>query len=491
MQEWGRTIFLILVLTVAAAVAPWPGAGNASTPQPNGDWTGTYVLPGGTTPVQIDTQLRGSTAFVALGPGHASLQSVPLKRHGSTISFSIPGAPAPVNFDLHLQRRVLTGSVKQGRVTGKVRLSAGKATLARFLGSYRTASGDTLIVIDLSRLSIPPQVIDVGTDGFRALYSRNETAFVIGSGNETRKPVAGNIQFSRDGSALNESLAGAAPVRAIRISYHEEEVRYRSGSATIAATLVLPRGTGPFPAAMMVHGSGGSFRDEGQAFSSFLAARGIASLKIDKRGIGESGGVFPGEGAGAQSVATYASDTVAGGRFLAAQPNIDHKKIGLFGGSQAGWIIPKAAADSGSLFSYAVILSGPVVSVGETAYYSLLTTQGAVTPQMTPDQIDAAVLQGRPSGVDPRPWLRKLRIPMFWVYGGLDQHQPTRLDVTALEGLKASTGADFSWVVFPKANHGLVDTKTGLNSEAATAPGFSHGLFASMANWLHDHSIGI
>jgi hypothetical protein len=76
------------------------------------------------------------------------------------------------------------------------------------------------------------------------------------------------------------------------------------------------------------------------------------------------------------------------------------------------------------------------------------------------------------------------------VYGDLDQNQPTRLDIPALEDLKAATGADFSWVVFLEANHGLVVTKTGLNSEAAASPSFAHGLFGSLAAWLHAHSLG-
>jgi uncharacterized protein len=233
-----------------------------------------------------------------------------------------------------------------------------------------------------------------------------------------------------------------------------------------------------------------AIRWPGQAFSNFLAARGIASLTMDKRGEGESGGTYLGDFAGEQAIAGYAADVVAGGKFLASQPSIDAHRIGLFGGSQAGWVIPRAVVTGGSLFSFAVILSGPVVSQGESDLYASLCYQGSRTPDMTPEQIDAAVRAAGPSGVDPRPDLRRLHIPMFWVYGGLDQNQPTRLDIPALENLKAGTGADFSWVIFPHANHGLVDTKTGLNSEAAASPAFAHGLFASLATWLNAHSLG-
>ncbi|HEX6509796.1 MAG TPA: hypothetical protein VF221_19385, partial [Chloroflexota bacterium] len=63
-------------------------------------------------------------------------------------------------------------------------------------------------------------------------------------------------------------------------------------------------------------------------------------------------------------------------------------------------------------------------------------------------------------------------------------------DLPALQELKAATGGDFSWVVFPTANHGLVETRTGLNSEAAASPNFAPGLFAALTTWLHTHALG-
>jgi dienelactone hydrolase len=384
----------------------------------------------------------------------------------------------------------LIGTVAEGAVKGVVRLTRGRPRLSRFLGTYRTADGDVLIILDLSRLGVPPSLIDVGSDGLHGLYQIDPTTYAVGAGQDLRNPVAGNIRFAAGGSSLTESFMGAAVVHAMRMPFHAREVRFRNGKVPLAGTLLLPEGTGPFPAVVMAHGAGPSLRDEGQAFSNLLAAHGIASLTMDKRGEGESGGAYLGDFAGEQAIAGYASDVVAGGKFLGTQPAIDPHRIGLFGGSQAGWVIPRAAATGGSLFSFGVILSGPVVSQGESDYYASLCYQGNQTPNMTPEQIDAAVRAAGPSGVDPQPDLRRLSIPIFWVYGGLDQNQPTRLDIPALERLKAATGADFSWVVFPAANHGLVDTRTGLNSEAASSPNFARGLFASLVTWLRAHSLG-
>lgn len=487
----GRYRLLFPVLVTLGLVAPGSArAGRATAGIRDGDWIGAFTLPASAAPVAVDLQLHGTTAAVALGPGHAALHTTTVHRRSSSISFSLPGVPAPLAFSFRLRGRALTGSARQGAATGKARLVPATPSLNRFLGTYRTTAGDFLVVNDLRRLGPPIWLIDVGTDLLRGMYRVSATNYAIGAGTATRDPVAGSIHFARDGFSLTATIPGVGAVQATRVRFSEEEVRFRNGGVTLAGTLTLPEGSGPFPAVMMVHGSGASLRDEGQTFSNFLAAHGIASLTPDKRGVGQSGGIFPGEFASEAAVATYSADAIAGGLFLATQHIVDQSRIGLFGGSQAGWIIPLAAAHARALFSFAEILSGPVLSVAESDYYAQLTHQGDYPPEMTPDQIDAAVRKLGPGGVDPRPVLRTLRIPIFWVYGGLDQNQPTRLDVPVLEELKASTHADFSWVVFPDANHGLVITKTGLNVEAAAAPGFAHGLFASIDGWFRAHAIG-
>jgi pimeloyl-ACP methyl ester carboxylesterase len=466
--------------------------GKAGAGVQDGDWSGSFTLPvaATTAPVRVDLQLHGTMAVVALGPGHAADQSVVVQRSGATLRFALPGIPTPLQFALQLHGRALSGSATQGAAKGRVRLTLGQPSFPRFLGTYRLPGGDILIVSDYRRIQYPRWLADVGTDGLRGIYRLRATNYAIGKGVSKRKPEAGSIQFARDGSSLSRSIPGTSGEHAVHLSFRQEEVRFANGDVALAGTLTLPAGAGPFPAVVLVHGSGASLRDEDQNWQGFLASHGIASLSMDKRGVGQSGGSFPGEFPNDWAVATYASDAEAGGRFLATQPLIASKRIGLFGGSQAGWIIAEAAAEAGSLFSFAVILSGPVVSVGESDYYAELTTQGATKPSLTLEQIDAQVLAQGPSGFDPRPFLRTLRIPILWIYGGKDQNQPTRLDIPVLQELKAATGADFSWVVFPDANHGLIPTQNGLNSEADAAPGLAPGFFAALESWLRSHSIG-
>ena len=100
------------------------------------------------------------------------------------------------------------------------------------------------------------------------------------------------------------------------------------------------------------------------------------------------------------------------------------------------------------------------------------------------------MLAAGPSGVDPMPWIRKLRIPSLWVYGGLDQHVPTRLSVRLLQPLADQPGRDLSILVYPNANHALVETTTGLTSEMLRSDTFAPGLFAAIGDWLKEHHLG-
>jgi len=204
-------------------------------------------------------------------------------------------------------------------------------------------------------------------------------------------------------------------------------------------------------------------------------------LAYDKRGIGQSGGIFPGEAASNAAIERLARDAEAAVRFLAAQPELDPDHIGLWGASQAGWIIPLAASRSPAAF--AVIGVGPTVTVGEEGFYSNLTNDGDGAG-LTAAQAEARLGETTPSGFDPVPAIRSLRIPVLWLYGAEDRSIPPRRSATINERLRAETGADFTTIVFPRAGHSLLETPTGLNAEVAGARRFAPGLFTELIDWL-------
>lgn len=143
--------------------------------------------------------------------------------------------------------------------------------------------------------------------------------------------------------------------------YRSEEVRIenRKDSVTLAGTLTLPEGKGPFPAVVLVTGSGPQNRDEElmghkpfAVIADYLTRRGIAVLRCDDRGVGQSGGDF-----GTATSADFTRDALAAFDFLTKRPEIAPKKVGILGHSEGGTIVFMAAAQNPKV-KFAVSLAG-------------------------------------------------------------------------------------------------------------------------------------
>lgn len=133
-----------------------------------------------------------------------------------------------------------------------------------------------------------------------------------------------------------------------------------SGDFELAGTLSFPEGEGPFPAAVLVSGSGPQDRDETllghkpfAVLADHLTRAGIAVLRYDDRGVARSGGVF----ATATSV-DLSTDAEAAVTYLRGRPEIDGGAIGIIGHSEGGLIAPMVAARNDAV-AYAVLLAGP------------------------------------------------------------------------------------------------------------------------------------
>jgi pimeloyl-ACP methyl ester carboxylesterase len=151
--------------------------------------------------------------------------------------------------------------------------------------------------------------------------------------------------------------------------YREEDVTFSNASAkvTLSGTLTLPKGSGPFPAAVLVAGSGPHDRDESLenhkpflVLSDFLTRQGIAVLRYDKRGIGKSTG-----SADSATTLDLASDTAAAVDFLKSRKDIDSAHVGLIGHSEGAMIAPYLAAHSKDV-AWVVLLAAPVTKGQDT-----------------------------------------------------------------------------------------------------------------------------
>jgi pimeloyl-ACP methyl ester carboxylesterase len=130
------------------------------------------------------------------------------------------------------------------------------------------------------------------------------------------------------------------------------EVEFINGNVRLQGTLILPDGSGPHPAVIVVHGSGTNDRENWADQTRFFPEHGVALLKFDKRGGGKSTGDWT-----QATMQDLARDALAGAAFLRKQKDIDPKRIGLWGGSQ-GWAVAGLAASLSKELAFVVMVSG-------------------------------------------------------------------------------------------------------------------------------------
>jgi len=146
--------------------------------------------------------------------------------------------------------------------------------------------------------------------------------------------------------------------------YEVEEVRFPNPEAGIelAGTLTLPPGEGPWPAVVLISGSGPQDRDETvfghkpfAVLADHLTRRGIGVLRYDDRGVGESGGSFP-----TATSKDFASDARAALAYLYGREEVSSDAVGLVGHSEGGLVAPIVAAGSDRV-DFLVLLAAPGV----------------------------------------------------------------------------------------------------------------------------------
>lgn len=179
------------------------------------------------------------------------------------------------------------------------------------------------------------------------------------TGNWTQSGITRNLNFQRSDQLL-ELVRPQNPSKPY--AYREEQVTFANPKAQIslAGTLTLPSGQGPFPAAILIAGSGPHDRDENVAghrpflvLADHLTVKGIAVLRYDKRGIGKSTGNFE-----QATTEDFASDAAAALDYLKSRKETKAKEIGLIGHSEGGLIAPMIASRSSDV-AWIVLLAAP------------------------------------------------------------------------------------------------------------------------------------
>jgi dienelactone hydrolase len=243
-----------------------------------------------------------------------------------------------------------------------------------------------------------------------------------------------------------------------------ENVKISSVGISLAGTIFKPKHINA--ALVLVHGSGQEKRMTEMA--SLLAKNGIAVLSYDKRGVGESGGVYAGPEVGTNNIDPsnldlLALDASAAVNVLMANLPGKHGSVGLMGFSQAGWVIPLAAKKNPRV-SFMVIFSGPVVSTLEQLRFQFYT-QGNSKFWDTHSEAEAREhVKSDPDryqfvATDPRDVLSTISTKGLWFFGGRDIQIPVGLSIEHLDALKAK-GKSYEYQLFPTFGHNTASAKS-------------------------------
>lgn len=303
--------------------------------------------------------------------------------------------------------------------------------------------------------------------------------------------------------------------------YREEEVAYENKKAGVklAGTLTLPRSDGPFPAVLLITGSGPQDRDATVAghrpflvLADYLTRRGVAVLRMDDRGAGGSTGSVM-----ESTTAAFAEDVLLGVEYLKARQEINPRQIGLIGHSEGGTIAPLAASRSTGI-AFIVLMAGPGL-VGEKLVHlqreSIARAGGVpedkIARTRAVEQKMLAVVKGekdnsaaekklreivgqamseaagvRISGAvveaqfktmlspwyrffityDPVPTLKKVKCPVLALTGERDLQVPPNENLPLIaKALAAGGNSDFTIMKLPRLNHLLQTCQSGTFAE--------------------------
>jgi dienelactone hydrolase len=268
-------------------------------------------------------------------------------------------------------------------------------------------------------------------------------------GNRPKYVIALIVLLVIFGPVIIRQLLPAEPRSLERVALKDTtftEVTFRNAAQDIdlAGLLFVPEGQGPFPAAVIIHGSGTSRRDNGWylTLTKFLQENGIAVLLPDKRGSEKSGGDWH-----TASFEDLATDTLAALEFLRGHETLEFTTLGVVGMSQGGWIAPIVATRSADV-DFVVNMVGSAVTPDEQFAYeenlnlrqmgflpgisnavSVLSTAWIrnVAQQDFWDAID---------GFDPLPYWQDVEVGTLVLYGGGDTNVPSRESAARLYDLR-------------------------------------------------------
>lgn len=240
-----------------------------------------------------------------------------------------------------------------------------------------------------------------------------------------------------------------------------ENVTFESEGVELAGTIYSPKK--PYSAMVIVHGSDQVPRMS--KFAELLAKNDILVLTYDKRGVGESGGIYAGPEVGTNNISVENLNLLA--KDASSAVNLIHKKngdlpIGLIGASQAGWIIPIVATKN-PLVEFMVLFSSPTITTLEQLRFQFYTNGRTDFWENHTEEDAREHIKNDPDkyqfeATDPKENLKNLSIPGLWIFGEKDIQIPVKMCIEHLNVLKLEN-KPFEYVLFPSLGHNTNKTE--------------------------------
>lgn len=346
-----------MIVCVTLLVAPDVAVTQTNSPGNQGSelsrsWIGGYREGKKFVPLFVDAKPDGSRAYLLL----ENSREVPIaewRLEKNRLGFSIKPGSATLSFDGMVSNGIARGTVRRGDTQAPFHLvnfrDLSTEALDRFAGSYAFDNRWHLLV---QRLGVTLKYEDSESGRFGFLAPIDDSTFVGGPGQLMFDPVEVTLSFAADGKIIWRNPDGSTRAGRKTTDYREEQIVFQNGGVSLSGTLFLPNGPGPHPAVVGVHGSGGADRTGFGGIPAQLAIEGTAFFAYDKRGTGKSTGYWPNA-----TFETLAGDVRAALTVLAARSDIDRRRIGMWGASQAGFIAPMIAAGSPDVAF--IVLVGP------------------------------------------------------------------------------------------------------------------------------------
>ena len=326
-----------------------------------------------------------------------------------------------------------------------------------------------------------------------------------------------------------------------RVTYRKVAVRltptkFRSGDLILNGLLIEPpvkAGAKP-PLVVTVHGSERTPAVKSASYPWILAAQGISAFVYDKRGTGESQGSYN------QNFHALGADAAAASREARRLAAGRYSRFGLLGGSQGGWVAPRAANDAGADFvaiGFGLLIdpleedaSQVAAELTEAGYGADVLKQARAITDATGNLVAEHFLKGyeqlaavkarygsqpwfakikgeftgdilaldeaalRREGAakfdnleldwryDAMGWMRKAKAPQLWVIAAEDREAPPQTTLDRLQTLRRE-GHDIAIVRFPATDHGMVEFTQDAKGER-TSTRVTDGYFRLLGDWI-------